>query len=116
MKVTLVGGAGGIGSSVAFNLLPKTPAWLQALHAAPMNLWLDLQGGVHFLMQIDVKAVVEKRLQGLHATVKASLRDKNIRYAGLARNGDTVEIQEGRPISKTKAWTVTRVVQAAQVI
>jgi preprotein translocase subunit SecD len=79
--------------SVAFNLLPNTPQWLQSLHAFPMNLGLDLQGGVHFLMQVDIKAVLNKRLQGLQASVRSLLHDKNIRYAGLGRNGNVIEIQ-----------------------
>ena len=78
---------------VAFNLLPNTPGWLQGLHAMPMYLGLDLRGGVHFLMEVDTKAVLNKRLQGLQASVRSILRDKNIRYAGLARNADTLELQ-----------------------
>ena len=78
---------------VAFNLLPNTPGWLQGLHAMPMYLGLDLRGGVHFLMEVDTKAVLNKRLQGLQASVRSILRDKNIRYAGLSRNADTLELQ-----------------------
>jgi preprotein translocase subunit SecD len=79
--------------NVAFNLLPNTPAWLQSLHAFPMYLGLDLRGGVHFLMQVDVKAVLNKRVQGLQSTARSLLREKNIRHAGISRNGDTIEIQ-----------------------
>ncbi len=77
---------------VAFNLLPNTPQWLQSLHAFPMYLGLDLRGGVHFLMQVDVKAVLNKRLQGLQSSVRSVLRDKNIRHNGINRNGDRIEI------------------------
>lgn len=77
---------------VAFNLLPNTPQWLQSLHAFPMYLGLDLRGGVHFLMQVDVKAVLNKRLQGLQSSVRSVLRDKNIRHNGINRNGDQIEI------------------------
>ncbi|WP_050463541.1 protein translocase subunit SecD [Herbaspirillum autotrophicum] len=77
---------------VAFNLLPNTPQWLQSLHAYPMFLGLDLRGGVHFLMQVDVKAVLNKRLQGMQSSVRSLLRDKNIRHAGINRSGDTIEI------------------------
>jgi preprotein translocase subunit SecD len=77
---------------VAFNLVPNTPHWLQAIHAFPMYLGLDLRGGVHFLMQVDTKAVINKRLQGLQASVRSELRDKDIRYSGINRNGDTIEI------------------------
>lgn len=77
---------------VAFNLLPNTPQWLQSLHAYPMFLGLDLRGGVHFLMQVDVKAVLNKRLQGMQSSVRSLLRDKNIRHSGINRSGDTIEI------------------------
>ncbi|HWX02595.1 protein translocase subunit SecD [Collimonas sp.] len=77
---------------VAFNLVPNTPHWLQAIHAFPMYLGLDLRGGVHFLMQVDTKAVVNKRLQGLQASARSELRDKDIRYSGINRNGDAIEI------------------------
>lgn len=78
---------------VAFNLLPNTPQWLQSLNAAPMYLGLDLRGGVHFLMQVDTKAVMDKRMQGLQASARAVLRDKNVRHAGIARAGDAVEVR-----------------------
>jgi preprotein translocase subunit SecD len=78
---------------VAFNLLPNTPKWLQALHAFPMYLGLDLRGGVHFLMQVDTKALLNKRVQGLQASVRSILRDKSIRHSGISRNGDAIEIQ-----------------------
>jgi preprotein translocase subunit SecD len=79
----------------AFNLLPNTPHWLQAMHAFPMYLGLDLRGGVHFLMQVDTRAVLNKRLQGLQASVRSILVDKKIRYAGIARNaaGNGIDIR-----------------------
>ncbi|MFZ1181626.1 MAG: protein translocase subunit SecD [Herbaspirillum sp.] len=77
---------------VAFNLLPNTPQWLQSLHAFPMYLGLDLRGGVHFLMQVDVKAVMNKRLQGLQSGVRGILRAKNIRHNGIDRIGDRIEV------------------------
>ncbi len=77
---------------VAFNLLPNTPQWLQSLKAAPMYLGLDLRGGVHFLMQVDTKAIMNKRVTGLQSSVRSILRDKNIRHAGIARIGDSVEV------------------------
>ncbi|RJF99537.1 protein translocase subunit SecD [Noviherbaspirillum saxi] len=77
---------------VAFNLLPNTPQWLQSLRAMPMYLGLDLRGGVHFLMQVDTKAVINKRLQGLQTSVRSMLRDKNVRHAGISRNGDQIVV------------------------
>ena len=78
---------------VAFNLLPNTPGWLQALHAFPMYLGLDLRGGVHFLMQVDTRAVMSKRVQGLQTSVRSILVDKKVRYAAIARSGDSVEVR-----------------------
>jgi preprotein translocase subunit SecD len=77
---------------VAFNLLHNTPQWLQSLHAFPMYLGLDLRGGVYFLLQVDTKAVLAKRLQGLQGGVRTLLRDKNIRHAGISRNGNAIEV------------------------
>ena len=78
---------------VAFNLLPNTPSWLQNLHALPMYLGLDLRGGVHFLMQVDTKAVMTKRIQGLQTGVRALLVEKRIRFAGISRDGDVIDIR-----------------------
>jgi preprotein translocase subunit SecD len=78
---------------VAFNLLPNTPIWLQSLHALPMYLGLDLRGGVHFLMQVDTKAVIAKRIQGVQTGVRALLVEKHIRFAGITRDGDAIEIR-----------------------
>jgi preprotein translocase subunit SecD len=78
---------------VALNLQSDTPKWMQSLHALPMYLGLDLRGGVHFLMQVDAKAVLTKRVQGIQAAARSSLRDKNVRHAGIDLVGDTVEIK-----------------------
>jgi preprotein translocase subunit SecD len=79
--------------TVAFNLMPNTPQWLQSIGALPMYLGLDLRGGVHFLMQVDTKGVLNKRLQGLQAGLRSALRDKNVRHAGIAKSGDSVEVR-----------------------
>ncbi len=92
--------------AVAFNLLPNTPQWMQSLHALPMYLGLDLRGGVHFLMQVDTKAVLNKRLQGLQSGMRTMLRDKNVRHAGIARNGDTIEVKFREPETRQKAKDV----------
>jgi preprotein translocase subunit SecD len=78
---------------VAYNLLPNTPQWLQSLRAFPMYLGLDLRGGVHFLMQVDTRAVLNKRLQGLQTSVRSMLVDKKVRYAGISRSGDAIEVK-----------------------
>ena len=92
--------------SVAFNLLPNTPLWLQSLHAFPMYLGLDLRGGVHFLMQVDTKALLNKRLQGLQSSARGILRDKNIRHAGITRAGDQLEITFRDADTRAKARNV----------
>jgi preprotein translocase subunit SecD len=78
---------------VAFNLLPNTPAWLQSLHALPMYLGLDLRGGVHFLMQVDSRAVLAKRMQGMQTSVRALLVEKRVRFSGLSRDGEAVDVR-----------------------
>ncbi|MFC4929219.1 protein translocase subunit SecD [Massilia sp. GCM10023247] len=77
---------------VTVNLVKNTPAWMQKLRALPMNLGLDLRGGVHFLLQVDSRAVLETKMKGMQASVRSILRDKNIRHTGIERNGNTVEI------------------------
>ena len=78
---------------VALNLLSRSPAWLASLHALPMYLGLDLRGGVHFLMQVDMKAALTKRAEALTGDVRTLLRDKNIRHAGINRDGDSLEVR-----------------------
>ena len=91
---------------VALNLQSDTPKWMQALHALPMYLGLDLRGGVHFLMQVDTKAVLAKRVQGIQALARSSLRDKNVRHAGIDRVGDTIEIKFRDDATRQKAKDV----------
>ncbi|HEY0877726.1 MAG TPA: protein translocase subunit SecD [Zeimonas sp.] len=78
---------------VALNLLSDTPRWLTALRALPMYLGLDLRGGVHFLLQVDMKEALAKRMDGLAGDIRTQLRDRNIRHAGINRAGDTIEIR-----------------------
>ncbi|MEW6694923.1 secD: protein-export membrane protein SecD [Tepidimonas thermarum] len=78
---------------VALNLLPRTPGWLQSLHAQPMYLGLDLRGGVHFLLQVDMAAALDKRIEALAADVRTALRDKGIRHGGVRREGQTVLVR-----------------------
>jgi len=77
---------------VALNLLSRSPQWLTALHANPMYLGLDLRGGVHFLMQVDMKAALTKKAESLTGDVRSMLREKNIRHAGINREGNAVQI------------------------
>jgi preprotein translocase subunit SecD len=88
---------------VALNLLSRSPAWLTALNANPMYLGLDLRGGVHFMLQVDMKAALTKRAESLAGDIRLSLREKNIRHSGIARNGDVIEIRFGDSASLTSA-------------
>ncbi len=78
---------------VALNLLSRSPAWLTALHAAPMYLGLDLRGGVHFMLQVDMQAALTKKAESLTGDLRLSLREKNIRYLGLSRNAQSIEVR-----------------------
>jgi preprotein translocase subunit SecD len=77
---------------VALNLLSRSPQWLASLHANPMYLGLDLRGGVHFLMQVDMKAALTKKAEALTGDTRSLLREQNIRHAGISRDGNTVLI------------------------
>ena len=76
---------------VALNLVSRSPQWLTALHAAPMYLGLDLRGGVHFMLQVDMKTAVTKRLDAIAGDVRTLMREKTLRYEDITRVGDTVE-------------------------
>ena len=78
---------------VALNLLSRSPHWLTALHALPMYLGLDLRGGVHFLMQVDMKSALTKKAESLTGDIRTLLRDKNMRHAGITRDGNTVDVR-----------------------
>jgi preprotein translocase subunit SecD len=79
--------------TVALNLLPNSPRWLSAINALPMYLGLDLRGGVHFLLQVDMKAAIAKRAESLAGDIRSQLRDKNVRHAGITRQGNDIVIQ-----------------------
>ena len=78
---------------VALNLLSRSPAWLTALNAQPMYLGLDLRGGVHFLLQVDMQAALTKKAESLAGDLRLVLREKNIRHGGISRNGQSIEIR-----------------------
>ena len=78
---------------VALNLLSRSPAWLTALNANPMYLGLDLRGGVHFMLQVDMQAALTKRAESLAGDIRLALREKDIRHGGIARNGQAIEIR-----------------------
>ena len=78
---------------VALNLVSRSPAWLTALHASPMYLGLDLRGGVHFMLQVDMQAALTQRLESLTGDLRSMMREKDIRHGGIARNGQNIEIR-----------------------
>ncbi len=80
------------GYIVALNLVSRSPQWLSQIRALPMYLGLDLRGGVHFLMQVDMKAALAKRVDGLSTDSRTLLRDKNLRHAGITRDGNRIVI------------------------
>jgi preprotein translocase subunit SecD len=73
---------------VALNLVPNSPHWMQAIGSKPMYLGLDLRGGVHFLLQVDMVAAKKKFVERYLSDVRSNLRDKKIYYSGLAREGE----------------------------
>lgn len=75
---------------VALNLLSRSPDWLTGLNALPMYLGLDLRGGVHFLMQVDMKAALDKALESSSSDIRSTLREANIPYAGVTRDGNVI--------------------------
>jgi len=93
---------------VAPNLVSRTPAWLQQFRALPMYLGLDLRGGVHFLMQVDLDEAVTKRLQAIEGDLRTLLRDKDLRHAGITRNATSLEIRFHDAATRTQALDVIR--------
>jgi len=78
---------------VALNLLSNSPTWLSRIGANPMALGLDLRGGVHFLLQVDMKQAYDKRIEGSISEIRSLLRDKNVRHAGIVRAGNAIEVR-----------------------
>ncbi|CAN7599881.1 MULTISPECIES: protein translocase subunit SecD [Acidovorax] len=78
---------------VALNLVSRSPLWLKALHANPMYLGLDLRGGVHFMLQVDMQAALTKKSESYAGDIRTALRDKNIRHGGISRDGQSIDIK-----------------------
>jgi preprotein translocase subunit SecD len=89
--------------TVALNLLPASPGWLARINALPMYLGLDLRGGVHFLLQIDMPAATIKRIENLAADVRSQLREKNIRHGGVTREGQAIRVRFRDPATREAA-------------
>ncbi|HVJ24204.1 MAG TPA: protein translocase subunit SecD, partial [Burkholderiales bacterium] len=91
---------------VALNLLPASPNWLTAIRALPMYLGLDLRGGVHFLLQVDMQAAIVKRLESLAADARSQLRDRSIRHGGITREAQTLRVRFRDTGTRDKARAV----------
>lgn len=78
--------------TVALNLLSRTPNWLLSIGAKPMYLGLDLRGGVHFLMQVDMQAALSKAAERFVGDFRSTLRKERVSYNGISRDGDSVKI------------------------
>lgn len=78
---------------VALNLVSRSPQWLTSLGANPMYLGLDLRGGVHFMLQVDMQAALTKRAESLAGDLRTMMRDKNIRHGGISRDGQAIEVR-----------------------
>ncbi len=91
--------------SVALNLVPKTPAWLQAIDALPMYLGLDLRGGVYFLMEVDMDAAIRLAEERYLSDIRSALRDEKVRYVTIARRAATEQRPAGVEIKFRDAQT-----------
>src|SRR5215831_18599458 len=90
---------------VALNLLSASPRWLTAIGALPMYLGLDLRGGVHFLLQVDMNAALDKAADRYLTDIRSLLRDKRVIYSGIAREGHSVGIRFRDGAERAKAYT-----------
>lgn len=79
--------------TVALNLAPATPQWLESMGGSPMKLGLDLRGGVHFLMEVDMGEAIRKMEEAKVADFRSQLREEKIRYAGIRNNAQGIEIK-----------------------
>ena len=87
---------------VALNLLSTSPRWLASIGALPMYLGLDLRGGVHFLLQVDMKAALDKAADRYLTDFRSLLREKKVLYSGIAREGQNVAVMA---VSATRPTT-----------
>ena len=79
--------------TVALNLAPATPKWLQAIGAEPMYLGLDLRGGVHFLLQVDMEAAIDQAVERYLSDIRTTLREQKIRYLAVNKDGKTIRLK-----------------------
>ena len=87
---------------VALNLLSRSPQWLASMNALPMYLGLDLRGGVHFLLQVDMKGALDKATESASSDFRSTLREQNIAYSGVTREGSLVTVKFRDAETRTK--------------
>jgi len=93
---------------VALNLLPNTPDWLTAIGGRPMYLGLDLRGGVHFLLQVDMVGAQQKRLDASAADMRLAMRDKTLRYSSIRREGEVIQLRFRDGDTRTQALALLK--------
>jgi preprotein translocase subunit SecD len=103
------------GYVVALNLVPNSPHWLQAIGAKPMYLGLDLRGGVHFLLQVNMDAARTKFTERILSETRTLLRDKKIYYSGLSREGDRIIVRFREAEQRAPALKVMSDQQSAEL-
>ena len=91
---------------IALNLISNTPVWLTSMGAMPMYLGLDLRGGVHFLLQVDMRGALQKKLESLSTDTRSQLREKGLRHSGIERQGDTITVRFPNQEDATNARTL----------
>src|SRR4029079_8459348 len=97
----------GPGYGVALNLVPNTPHWLQAIGSKPMYLGLDLRGGVHFLLQVDMKGAIVKFLDSSAAGIRSTLRaEEDARSSGITRDGNQITVRFREAANREKAQQI----------
>jgi preprotein translocase subunit SecD len=91
--------------AVSLNLHPRSPQWLSKLNALPMYLGLDLRGGVHFMLQVDMKSVLDKAVETAISDFRLTLREKNIPYSGVSREGNSLNIRFRDEATRSKGMS-----------
>ena len=99
----------GTGYIIALNLAPTTPGWMRAIGASKMNLGLDLQGGVHFLMEVDMEAALKRRMENTLSTIRQEFRAERIRTRQMSLVGESaIELRFEDDASRSQARTLLR--------
>ena len=93
---------------VLLNLLPRAPHWMMALHALPMYFGLDLRGGMHLLLQVDMKVALDKALETTTSDIRSTLTEHDLNYAGIGRDGDAVTVKFSDVADRSKAEAAIR--------